>query len=579
MRKIGLMLVLLMICFTLSAAAESLFVDNQEKDKSDLMRLNMRSQPRSGGAVIGSFYTGAEVHVLGDPVTTETVQETPVPEETAEGENGNVPEAGEQVRFVHVEIGGIQGYMAENYLITREEAANRYGANGWFGQCRPAEVDLTGMWSDNINLLSGTDDKATSVGTVASGEQVHMVGIIGNWAYVFKDSDQGRLYGFLPIEAVTETGSLKNYVVNTGASDARMVLYETPNQKGKVSMSMGNGTNCVMLFGRGEGLWRRIRVGGVSGWVYPTKKNTLVALGNASRSTIPYYPLVMETKGDCILYSVKGDRAKPYMTLGSQMKVEVLGESQNFVYVRTLIGGAGAYNKGDYGYIAISDLTLSVSKSSIGVVQVDDEDMPVIVYHEPDKGSAILGALCGGAQVRLLDYTQTEFARVTLNDLTGYVEKKSIRLLSQASDPVSERIPQRGTTRTEVILYSEPSGQGAEVGTVAAGSKMYMLGKFGDWMYVNAGTTPNLDIAAQNEVTGFVPLAQVAAPASTVHLIASVKTDKVNLRSIGDKTGNIIGHARLGERLRVTDYGNQWTCVVTPEGKRGYIMTEYLEFQ
>ena len=98
MRKIGLMLVLLMICFTLSAAAESLFVDNQEKDKSDLMRLNMRSQPRSGGAVIGSFYTGAEVHVLGDPVTTETVQETPVPEETAEGENGNVPEAGEQVR-------------------------------------------------------------------------------------------------------------------------------------------------------------------------------------------------------------------------------------------------------------------------------------------------------------------------------------------------------------------------------------------------------------------------------------------------------------------------------------------------
>ena len=58
-----------------------------------------------------------------------------------------------------------------------------------------------------------------------------------------------------------------------------------------------------------------------------------------------------------------------------------------------------------------------------------------------------------------------------------------------------------------------------------------------------------------------------------------MKTDKVNLRSIGDKTGNIIGHARLGERLRVTDYGNQWTCVVTPEGKRGYIMTEYLEFQ
>ncbi|MBQ9007956.1 MAG: hypothetical protein IJ088_01315, partial [Clostridia bacterium] len=536
MRRTGVILFLLLICFTLSAAADSLFVDNQESDKNDLMRLNMRSQPTAGGAVIGSFYTGAEVQVLSDaPVAAEEVQTTPSPEATAEGENGeSKPETGEQVNYVHVEIAGIQGYMSEKFLITREEAAARYGENGWFGQCRPAEADLTGMWSDNINLLSGTDDKAVVAGTVATGESVHMVGIIGNWAYVFKDSEQGRIYGFLPIDVVTETGNLKNYVVSTGSSDARMILYETPNQKGKNIMSMGNGTNCVMLFGRGEGLWRRVRVGGVSGWVYPTKKNTLVALGTASRSTIPYYPLVMETKGDCILYSVRGDRAKPYMTLGGQMKVEVLGESQNYVYARTLIGGSGAYGKGDYGYIAISDLTLSVSKSSVGVMQVDDEDMPVIVYHEPDKGSAILGALCGGAQVRLLDYTQTEFVRIVLNDLTGYVEKKSVRLLTQATDPLSARIPQRGTAKANTVLCSEPSGQGAETGTAEAGSKMYMLGKFGDWMYVNAGSTPNLDISSQNETTGFVPLAQISAPASTSHLIAFVKTDKVNLRSIGD---------------------------------------------
>ena len=587
MRKIGMILILLMVCFTLNAAAESLYVDNLESDKSDLMRLNMRSQPSSSGAVLGSFYTGAEVHVLKEePVPA--AQPTPSPqlepaEGTVEGETGEgTPEPGkpeEQVDFVHVEIGGIQGYMAQKFLITREEAAARYGENGWFGQCRPAEADLTGMWSDNINLMSGTDNTAVIVGTVATGESVHMVGIIGNWAYVFKDTNQGRVYGFLPIDVVTETGSLKNYVVSTGSSDARMILYEIPNQKGKMSLSLGNGTNCVMLFGRGEGLWRRVRVGGVSGWVYPTKKNTLVSLGLASRSTIPYYPLVMETKGDSILYSVKGDRSKPYMTLGGQMKVEVLGESQGYVYVRTLIGGSGAYNKGDYGYMSISDLTLSVSKSSVGVMQADDDDMPVVVYYGPDKGSAMLGALCGGAQVRLIDYTQTEFVRISLNDLTGYVEKKSVRLLTQATDPLSSRIPQRGTAKAETILYSEPSGKGAEVGTVAAGTRIYMLGKFGDWMFVNASGTPNLEISSQNEMTGFVRMTDISAPASTIHLIAFVKTDKVNLRSIGDKTGNIIGHVRLGERLRVTDYGNQWTCVVTPEGKRGYIMTEYLDFQ
>ena len=40
-----------------------------------------------------------------------------------------------------------------------------------------------------------------------------------------------------------------------------------------------------------------------------------------------------------------------------------------------------------------------------------------------------------------------------------------------------------------------------------------------------------------------------------------------------------IGGARLGERLRVADYGVDWTCVVTPDGKRGYMMTSYLEFE
>ena len=28
----------------------------------------------------------------------------------------------------------------------------------------------------------------------------------------------------------------------------------------------------------------------------------------------------------------------------------------------------------------------------------------------------------------------------------------------------------------------------------------------------------------------------------------------------------------------VTDYGNKWTGVVLPNGKRGYMMTEYLQF-
>ena len=592
MRKFVMGLALLfLVAFAAGACADTLFIDNRETDKTDLMRLNMRTQPSSKSSVIASFYTGAEVTVLENvPVTAPTsIPETEgmeVPTETeVEGTNVENPETPvgngntqTNAAYIHVEIGGVQGYMAEKYLITAEEAKARYGDNDWFGKGRDAEIDLTGMWKDNVTMYADTSRNAAAVGTVSTGEKIHLIGLFGNYAYVCRDTEQGKQFGYLPLDVVTETGDQKVYIISTASSEQRIMLYESPSLKSRSSMSLSNGTTCFMLFGRGEGEWRRIRVGGVSGWVLPNRKNTIVALGSSPRSSIPYYPLVMETKTDALLYSTKGDKAEAYMTLGTQMRVEVLGESADFLYVRTLIGGAGAYNKGDYGYMALSDLTLSVSNSSMGVAQMDDLDMPVVVYSEPDNGSRILGALCGGAQVRLMDYTQTDFVRIGLNDLTGYVEKNSVRILTMDTDVLSDRIAQRGTAKQTVALLDEPSRNSGESGSVEAGARVYMLGKFGDWMYVNAESTPNLNVTTQTEQTGFVHISELSAPASTTHLTATVTTDKVNLRSIGDKTGDIIGRVRLGELLRVTDYGNQWTCVVTGEGKRGYIMTEYLDF-
>ena len=108
-----------------------------------------------------------------------------------------------------------------------------------------------------------------------------------------------------------------------------------------------------------------------------------------------------------------------------------------------------------------------------------------------------------------------------------------------------------------------------------------MLGQFGDWAYVRAADKPGLDVTGEDaDHTGYVPLAQLDAPASTTHLTAFATTDKVNLRSeASSQTGQIIGKVRLQERLRVADYGTKWTCIVTPDGKRGYVMTQYLTFE
>ena len=49
------------------------------------------------------------------------------------------------------------------------------------------------------------------------------------------------------------------------------------------------------------------------------------------------------------------------------MKVELLAECGDYAYVRTYEGGAGAYDCGDFGYIALSDLSLTQTGESIGV--------------------------------------------------------------------------------------------------------------------------------------------------------------------------------------------------------------------
>ena len=153
-------------------------------------------------------------------------------------------------------------------------------------------------------------------------------------------------------------------------------------------------------------------------------------------------------------------------------------------------------------------------------------------------------------------------------------------MLTTPDEPLSDRIPQRATAKTDADIRVRPEVKADTVESIAAGTRVYMLGKFGDWAYVLAGDSPSLDVTAKTvDRAGFVPLAALNAPASTTHLTAFVIKDKVNVRSEADsQNGAIIDKARTGERLLVTDYGNKWTGIVLPDGKRGYIMTEYLQF-
>lgn len=546
------MAALMLFILTTTGCCESLYVDNRETDKVFPERLNLRSEPSQSGAIIGLYYTGAEVKNLGV----------------------------ENDAYTKVQIGSVTGYMASEYLITAEEVQARYGSGSGFGICRAAEIDLTGLWIDQTPLLADRDPAAQVYGILRSSEPVELVGILDTWAYIGADVEGKKTYGYVPLDCLTDVGERKVSIIAGSKADSKIILYDAPNNKAKQKMILKNGTACFSLFGRREGEWRRVRVGGVSGWIKYTQTSSLFPLGDQERTVVPYYPLLMQTKEDALI-DANADGSGAYMTIGRETKVEVLAECGDRAYIRTLEGGVGAYDRGDFGYIALSDLKLAQADASVGVAQADDDDLPVILYSKPDEQADVLGALCGGAQVRIVDYTQTNYVQVALDGVTAYVPKNSIRILTSDNPEVSDRIPQRAVTLQTVTLRSAPSSSADQLDSVEAGERVYMLGTLGDWAYVQSALKPGLDVKDESaDHTGFVPLSALNTPASTTHLTAFVSEDKVNLRDKGSsQEGQIIGRARTGERLRIADYGKDWSIVVTPDGTRGYIMTEYLTFE
>lgn len=59
------------------------------------------------------------------------------------------------------------------------------------------------------------------------------------------------------------------------------------------------------------------------------------------RSVVPYYPLLMQTRSDTLLYQVKGDKTELY-DAGAGHVCRLLA-SDNYAYVLSE-GGAGAYD-------------------------------------------------------------------------------------------------------------------------------------------------------------------------------------------------------------------------------------------
>jgi len=252
--------VVLLAALAAGACAKTLFVDNRETDKQYPERLNLRASPSAQGDLLGLYYSGTQVESL---------------EEADAG-------------YVKVEIGGVAGYMAGDYLITREEAIRRYGEESTFFSGRAAQVNLSGMWMSRLPLYAQADTKSERLSLLLNGAQVELLGILADeWAYIAAVINGERRLGYVQLDALTDVGEYQALIIAGEKADSRLILYSWPNTKAKQLMSLKNGTACFNLFGRSVGGWRKVRVGGVSGWIRELYTPGFALLSEVERASIP----------------------------------------------------------------------------------------------------------------------------------------------------------------------------------------------------------------------------------------------------------------------------------------------------
>ena len=126
------------------------------KSDDPVKRLNLRSGPSKNGAVLGKYYSGTMVNLLGE----------------------------ERDGWVRVSIGGTAiGYVQAAYLA----------ADGENVKNSMLTRTIQNKSGTGLNLRETPSTKAKSLGTYRNGKQVTVFGVYGGWAHVMVDGKVGYM--------------------------------------------------------------------------------------------------------------------------------------------------------------------------------------------------------------------------------------------------------------------------------------------------------------------------------------------------------------------------------------------------
>ncbi len=127
-----------------------------------------------------------------------------------------------------------------------------------------------------------------------------------------------------------------------------------------------------------------------------------------------------------------------------------------------------------------------------------------------------------------------------------------------------------------VNVRNIPNTEGEIVGKMYDGSVAQILSVTreddGEWFQVVSG-----------DVEGYIKAEFFIFGAAAADVIddyvtryAVVRADRLNVRIEPDINTDRIGYVDYGEKVKITEYGEEWTQILYTEGKKGYVASEYI---
>ena len=326
-RIIALLMVLVLVSISWIALADVSFQAKTYDLGGPLDRVKLRAKPSTNSKILGQYFSGVLVQVLG-----------------TKGDWHNVI------------IGDREGYMMCKFLTT-EIAKDDRNAQGCPGVVRyPAPEGSLPLYrepSDTSAILASMSGSVDVLGTIND-----------DWLHVRCRDDKGRfLYGYCSSTDVTMAENFATFVVDTGEASQKLHLREAPSKDSKSLGQYFCGTKVYSLFDNhtnGDD-WSKVRIGDKIG--YMLSKH----LDHSSGGTHNFYPPLSETlQSSVVMYDTYNGK-EPVGSLSQNVPFSILGICGERYYIRIQTDNPFEYS---YGYVDKNDIrSVSRSASAIGTIK------------------------------------------------------------------------------------------------------------------------------------------------------------------------------------------------------------------